>query len=79
MVALRVSNPGTNFPNPRTYEGEQGRVKKIEGGASTTFDFAFEYLAGETAVGTAEAAIRKIQGTTTPTVHNKPQDGWCAP
>jgi len=71
--------PGTNFPNPRTYEGEQGRVTKLEGGGSTEFDFAFEYLPNDTSVANTEAAIRKLQGSTQPTVHDKPQDGWCAP
>ena len=71
--------PGTNFPNPRTYEGEQGRVTKIVPGGSTEFDFAFQYLTDEKEVGAAEAAIKKLQGSTEPTVHKTPQDGWCAP
>ena len=71
--------PGTNFPNPRSYEGEQGRVTKIAGGAKTDFDFAFEYLADANVVTASEAAIGKLQASMAPTVHKTPQDGWCAP
>ncbi len=71
--------PGTNFPNPRPYEGEQGRVVKLEAGGSTSFDFGFEYLADEGSVPRTETIVRKLQGSVAPTVHKSPQDGWCAP
>ena len=70
--------PGTNFPNPRTYEGKQGRVTKLAGGGKTEFDFGFEYLVGDR-VNAVEAEIRQLQGSTRPTIHKSPQDGWCAP
>lgn len=71
--------PGTNFPNPRSYEGEQGRVVKIAGRGTADFDFEFEYLADEAAVAKSETVVRKLQGDTQPTIHRSPQDGWCAP
>src|SRR5262249_7545823 len=37
--------PGNNFPNPRSYEGEQGRVAKIPGGGKISFDVRLEYHA----------------------------------
>jgi hypothetical protein len=71
--------PGTNFPNPRSYEGEQGRVVKLKGGGSFGFDFQLEYLSHDAEVEAAEAAIAKLQGDTQPKVYDSPQDGWCAP
>ena len=34
--------PGTNFPNPRTFEGEQGRVVKLAGGDKYTMTIGIE-------------------------------------
>lgn len=71
--------PGTNFPNPRTFEGSQRRVTELAPAASTEFNFEFQYLAGSDAVDSAAAEVRKLQGSVEPTVHKSPQDGWCAP
>ena len=71
--------PGTNFPNPRTYEGEQGRVVKLQGGGTFGFEFCLEYLASDDEVQSAEADIAELQGDTNPKIYNFPQYGWCAP
>ena len=71
--------PGTNFPNPRSYEGEQNRVVKLAGGKTIKFDLGFVFHDDEASVSNAEAAIKAIQGTTEPRVYDKPQTGWCAP
>lgn len=71
--------PGTNFPNPRSYEGEQGRVVKLPPGGRFVFDYQLEYLSSEGEVSAAEAAIAKLQGNTQPKIYDTPQDGWCAP
>ncbi len=71
--------PGTNFPNPRTYEGQQGRTTKLPPRGAAEFDFALNYLANAAQVTAAEAEIRRIQAGTEPTVHRAPQPGWCAP
>lgn len=70
--------PGTNFPNPRTFEGEQGRITKIGPKGKVEFDFAFEYVVDDR-VEAVENEIKKLQGNTPPTIHDSPQDGWCAP
>ena len=71
--------PGTNFPNPRTYEGEQGRVVKLGPKGSFGFDFELAYLDGGAEVDAAEADIARLQGNTEPQVYDEPQEGWCAP
>lgn len=71
--------PGTNFPNPRTYEGAQGRVVKLGPGASFGIDFELAYLSQASEVEAAEAAITQLQGDVEPRIYEEPQEGWCAP
>lgn len=71
--------PGTNFPNPRSYEGEQDRVVKLGGGKAIEFDLGFIFHQDEAAVSGAEAAVQALQGDSSPRVYDKPQAGWCAP
>jgi len=71
--------PGTNFPNPRTYEGAQGRIVKLGPGGSFGFDFELAYLSHTAEVEAAETDIARLQGDTEPQIYEEPQDGWCAP
>jgi hypothetical protein len=71
--------PGTNFPNPRTYEGEQGRTVKLSPGARTAFELRMELLATPAAVSQAEADIAALQAAVKPDIFEQPQPGWCAP
>ena len=70
--------PGTNFPNPRSYEGEQGRVVKIAGGKRASFFVTLEVHPTAKDVANAEAAVNKIRAGREPQVWEKPQPGWCA-
>lgn len=70
--------PGTNFPNPRSFEGEQGRVVKIAGGATYPMKLGLTVHDNATGVQQAEALIAKIQGDRKPTLHDAPQPTWCA-
>ena len=70
--------PGTNFPNPRTFEGEHGRVKTLAAGGSTSFGFQMEYLADEEAVSKSESTIQALQGAAEPEVHEAPRRDWSA-
>ena len=70
--------PGTNFPNPRTYEGEQGRVVKLAPGGKQVFDLTMEIHATDAEVKSAEAAVAKLRGGKEPQVFAEPQKGWCA-
>jgi hypothetical protein len=67
--------PGTNFPNPRSFEEAQGRVVALEPGASVRFDLALEHLAG----GEVESARRRIAAAATqsgPRMHARPRPDW---
>ena len=68
--------PGTNFPNPRTYEGEQNRVVKLPGRASQSFDLGVAWHRTAAEVAGAEKAIAKLQRQPA-SIFDKPQKGWC--
>ncbi len=71
--------PGTNFPNPRSYEGEQGRVVKLAPGGKQNFDVTLEIHTTDAEVKAAETAVSKIQAGKEPKIFTEPQPGWCAP
>jgi hypothetical protein len=64
--------PGTNFPNPRSFEESQGRVVPLSPGASVRFDLAIEHVAGAA----IEAERRRIGGVSKPLIHPQPRPGW---
>ncbi len=70
--------PGTNYPNPRTYEGKQGTTIKLAGRAKTSFDMQVAVHATEAEIAQAERRISQIAGAAEPTIHNTPQPGWCS-
>jgi galactose mutarotase-like enzyme len=68
--------PGTNFPNPRSFEKEQGRVIKLEPGETKSFAVELEVHPDARSVAVAEQAVAKLQSGTSPKVFNTPQVGW---
>jgi hypothetical protein len=62
--------PGTNYPNPRSFEEKQGRVVPLAPHTDISFDLALELLSGDQ-VSTARERI-----TTQPLVHPQPKPGW---
>ena len=71
--------PGTNFPNPRSYETQAGRVVRLPPGAKITFDVGLEMHPDANSIAVAEQAIAKLQESTTPKISDKPQPGWSPP
>lgn len=64
--------PGTNYAYPVTIEKEQGRVKQLAPGQSTTFELTYTLLSSASAVNATEQRIKQIQGDEQPTVNEKP-------
>jgi len=64
--------PGTNYAYPVTIEKEQGRVKQLAPGQSTTFELTYTLLSSASAVNAIEQRIKQIQGDEQPTVDEKP-------
>lgn len=71
--------PGTNFPNPRSFETEKKRVVKLGPGQKQTFDLTMEFHGSAEEVAAAEGAATKIATGRQPQVMDKPLPDWCAP
>jgi hypothetical protein len=68
--------PGTNFPNPRSFEGQQGRFVKLAAGETARFEVELEVHEGAAAIAAAEREIAGLQGGRKPEVFAAPQPGW---
>ena len=71
--------PGTNYPNPRSYEGEQGRVLKLGPKGSAELKLGIRFLTAPSEIAASQQRIEELQSTAKPIIHSKPQPGWCAP
>ena len=69
--------PGTNFPNPRTFEQGRGRVVPLAAGATATFDLSLEIHRDAAAVHRIEETISEMRGPQKPEIHEQPQPEWC--
>ena len=69
--------PGTNFPNPRSFEGKHGRVVKLPPGGKVAFDLRLQFHGSGAEVTQAEQAIHVLQERAPRVVHDQPQPGWC--
>jgi hypothetical protein len=68
--------PGTNFPNVRSFEAEQGRVRKLKPGETVRFEFALEAHDNRASVAQAESAIARLQATAPPVICASPEHDW---
>jgi hypothetical protein len=62
--------PGTNYPNPRSFEEQQGRVVPLAPHADISFDLALDVLSAD------EVRTARERITTQPLVHSHPKPGW---
>lgn len=65
--------PATNFPNFKTFERENGRVKVLPPGGKWQATWSIETLTGSAHVGAALREIAAIQAHTPAVVHRTPQ------
>lgn len=70
--------PGTNFPNPRSFESSQNRVVKLVAGEMANFNLSIRILPDAEQVTEVERTIRKLQESAEPIIHREPQPGWVA-
>jgi galactose mutarotase-like enzyme len=68
--------PGTNFPNPKGYEKEQGRVISLKPGARIRFEIEMEIHDSAESVQRVSKDIKRLQDTTEPQIFRQPQPGW---
>lgn len=70
--------PGTNFPNPRSFEGKHNRVVKLAAGAKQVFELEIDIHTSAEEVAAAEEAIAALQGDTRPEIAEAPLPDWCS-
>jgi len=70
--------PGVNFPNPRSFEEQQGRVVRLPVGGKHTVDLKLEALENASQVSAAEEAVHEIAAGVAPKLHRTPRPDWSA-
>lgn len=70
--------PGTNFPNPHTFEKEHGRVVLLAPGKKWSAEVGVAWLSEAAAIATEEQVIHAIQGERSPEVLSSPREEWSA-
>jgi hypothetical protein len=68
--------PGTNYPNPRTFEQQHGRVVTLEPGQKWSGAVTVSWLADATAIADEIKAIAAIQGDRQPKLSSQPRADW---
>ena len=69
--------PGTNFPNPRSFEESKGRVVPLSPQESVSFDLAIEHLTGP-AVAAERSRILAAAEAQSLNIHERPRPDWSA-
>ena len=64
--------PGTNYPNPKPFEKERGRVVTLPPGGSYVSETTLEVLGNRDQVAKVQAEIDAIQKQAAPTIHKGP-------
>jgi hypothetical protein len=72
------TEPGTNYPNPRTFEGQHGREVELLPGQPYVMELDLEALQGVEAVRAVAAEIEALQGTSPGVVEPAPDGNWSA-
>lgn len=70
--------PGTNFPNPKSFEESQGRVVKLASGEGHTMSLKIGMLVGAENVKRASDQIETLS-VKDPQVMPQPTPDWCSP
>ena len=70
--------PGTNFPNPRSFEQQHGRVVELAPQATTDFVIDFSVADSASAVRNLMDEVTQIQNGHPTEIHNQPLADWCA-
>jgi hypothetical protein len=68
--------PAVNYPNPRSFEKQQGRVVQLAPGETRRFELSLSAHPTADSVAAVEAEIERLQGRATPQIFDKPQPGW---
>lgn len=64
--------PATNYPNPKPFEKQRGRVVPVPVGGSYVAEVALEVLDSSDAIGAVEAEVRALQSKGSPIIRQDP-------
>lgn len=68
--------PGTNFPNPKSWEKGQGRVIVLEPDETRSFEIELEGLPDKASVARAEKVVATLERGGVPVILPEPHPGW---
>ncbi len=68
--------PGTNYPNFKSFERQQGRVRVLQPGETATFDVFLEILTTRDAVMAVESEAVELQSRQQAVIHRSPREGF---
>ena len=68
--------PGTNYPNPRTFEEQHGRVVTLKPGEKWSAAVAASWLTDAQAIAAEKEAVAAIQANCKPQVSRQPRPDW---
>lgn len=69
--------PGTNFPNSRSFEESKGRVVKLEAGQSHKMELKIGLLTDEEQIGAARSTVESLSKEPAE-ILDRPDSEWCA-
>lgn len=69
--------PGTGFPNPRSFEQKQGRVVELQAGECRSFEIEIEGISQASRIAEQVSTIQKLQGEQPPELLPSRPD-WCS-
>jgi hypothetical protein len=70
--------PGTNFPNPRTFEQKHGRALTLKPGDRWRSEVTVTWHADQSSLAAEEEVIRSLQKRKSPELSPKPRADWSA-
>lgn len=70
--------PGTNYPNVRSFESQQGRVVKLAPGETRAFEIAIGLHGDAASVQAATERVAQLQQGIMPAISREPTGDWCA-
>jgi hypothetical protein len=70
--------PGTNYPNPRAFEQEHGRVVALKPGERWSAKVTTTWHQDRAAIEAEEQAVEALLGSRQPDLSTEPRNGWTA-
>ena len=65
--------PGTNFPNTKSFEAQQGRVVTLEPDGQVSYRVSLSPLVGRAAVGEYRSQVESLAAGVESVIHSQPQ------